>query len=91
MALLFFIQSAFWFRRSDPTRFLLFSDINLLLELLISLKNYESALEIMHRHCSAQFTSQVTKEQLAKLNPGKYSNVPNSGHLNKHQHFTCHL
>ena len=48
-----------------------FADINLLLELLISLKNYESALEIMHRHCSAQFTSQVAKEDLAKLNPGK--------------------
>jgi hypothetical protein len=51
-------------------RKLLFSDINLLLELFISLKQFEGALDVMHRHCSAQFKSSISKDDLTKMSPG---------------------
>ena len=34
------------------------------------MKQFEGALEVLHRHCSAQFTSSVPQEHLTDMKPG---------------------
>jgi hypothetical protein len=47
----------------------LYLDINLLLELLLELSNYEEALEVLCVHSRAQFASETPAEDLAALTP----------------------
>lgn len=54
-------------------------ELNLLLELLVSLNQNDEALEVLCKYCSTQFSSDVSQEELDDLSPEKqleaFSNV----------------